>query len=259
MPWDAVHDVPTALVTGSNGKTTTVRLLAACAAAHGWPAAYCCTDGVFLGTATLASGDYSGPVGARLVMRARGARCAVVETARGGILRRGIALSHAHVALVTNVSADHFGEYGIDDLPGLADVKLSVAGVLRPAGLLVLNADDAQLLAKAPGLAARFGRAPRLGWFAADADAGPLQAHRAARRRDLRRARRPPAAALGRRAARPGGGDGHAAHGRRQRRLQRRQPRSGGTRCGRSRRAAGSDRRRVRALRCSRWRTTRGG
>lgn len=180
VPWDAVHDVPTALVTGSNGKTTTVRLLAACAAAHGWPAAYCCTDGVFLGTTTLASGDYSGPVGARLVMRARGARCAVVETARGGILRRGIALSHAHVALVTNVGADHFGEYGIDDLSGLADVKLSVAGVLRPAGLLVLNADDAQLLAKAPGLAARFGRAPRLGWFAADADAGPLQAHRAA-------------------------------------------------------------------------------
>ncbi|HYM27519.1 MAG TPA: Mur ligase family protein [Steroidobacteraceae bacterium] len=180
VPWEAVHDVPTALVTGSNGKTTTVRLLAACAAAHGWPAAYCCTDGVFLGAAVLASGDYSGPVGARLVMRARGARCAVVETARGGILRRGIALSHAHVALVTNVSADHFGEYGIDDLAGLADVKLSVAGVLRPAGLLVLNADDPQLLAKAPGLAARFGRAPRLGWFALDADAEPLRVHRAA-------------------------------------------------------------------------------
>lgn len=179
VPWADLHDVPTALVTGSNGKTTTARLLAACAAAHGWPAAYCCTDGVFLGAAMLASGDYSGPVGARLVMRARGARCAVVETARGGILRRGIALSHAHVALVTNVSADHFGEYGIDDLPGLADVKLSVAGVLRPAALLVLNADDPQLLSKAPGLAARFGRAPRLGWFARDADAEPLRAHRA--------------------------------------------------------------------------------
>ncbi len=60
----------------------------------------------------------------------------------------------------------------------------------------MLNADDAQLLAQAPGLAARFGRAPPLGWFAADADAAALRAHRAARRRDLRRARRPPAAAL---------------------------------------------------------------
>src|SRR5262249_14647609 len=162
VPWEVLTDVPTALVTGSNGKTTTVRLLAACAEAHGWPAAYCCTDGVFLGTTPLASGDYSGPVGARLVMRARGARCAVVETARGGILRRGIALSQAHLAVVTNVSADHFGEYGIDDLAGLADVKLAVAGVLRPGGLLVLNAEDPQLLARAPRLAARFGRAPRL-------------------------------------------------------------------------------------------------
>ena len=180
LPWGELHDIPTALVTGSNGKTTTVRLLAACAAAHGWPAAYCCTDGVFLGAEVLESGDYSGPLGARRVMRERRARCAIVETARGGILRRGIALSQAHVALVTNVSADHFGEYGIDDLAGLADVKLSIAGVLRPGGLLVLNADDRQLVAKAPQLAARFGRAPRLGWFALDAQAAALRAHRTA-------------------------------------------------------------------------------
>lgn len=180
VPWGALHDIPTAVITGSNGKTTTVRLLAACAELQGWPAAYCCTDGVFLGGETLVSGDYSGPAGARRVVRERRARCAIVETARGGILRRGIALSQAQVAVVTNVSPDHFGEYGIDDLSGLADVKLSVAGVLAPTGLLVLNADDAQLLAKAPGLATRFGRALRLGWFSLDADAAPLRAHRAA-------------------------------------------------------------------------------
>jgi cyanophycin synthetase len=180
VPWHELHDIPTALVTGSNGKTTTVRLLAACAAAHGWPAAYCCTDGVFLGAQPLASGDYSGPIGARQVMRERRARCAVVETARGGILRRGIALSHAHVALVTNVSPDHFGEYGIDDLDALADVKLSVAAVLRPDGLLVLNADDRKLTAKAAGLAQRFGRPVRLAWFALDADAPLLSQQRRA-------------------------------------------------------------------------------
>jgi UDP-N-acetylmuramyl tripeptide synthase len=179
VPWGELHDIPTALVTGSNGKTTTVRLLAACAEAHGWPAAYCCTDGVFLGGDAQVAGDYSGPLGARKVVRERRARCAIVETARGGILRRGIALSHAQVALVTNVSPDHFGEYGIDDLDGLADVKLSVAGVVTPDGLLVLNADDPQLVAKAPGLAPRFGSAPTLGWFALDADAGALRAHRA--------------------------------------------------------------------------------
>jgi len=176
VQWEELHDIPTAVVTGSNGKTTSVRLLAACAAARGWLPAYCCTDGVFLGAETLESGDYSGPAGARRVLRERRAGCAIVEAARGGILRRGIAVSLAQVALVTNVSADHFGEYGIDDLGALADVKLAVAGVLRPGGVLVLSADDAQLVAKAAKLAQRFGDAPSLGWFSLDADTAARRA-----------------------------------------------------------------------------------
>jgi len=180
VPWQALRGLPTALVTGSNGKTTTVRLIAACAEAFGWrPAAYCCTDGVFAGAQVLASGDYSGPEGARRVVRERTARAAVIETARGGILRRGIAVSGAQVALVTNVSADHFGEYGIDDLEALTDVKLSVAGALSDEGTLVLNADDAQLARRAAGLAGRFGHDPARGWFALDADLPALCAHRA--------------------------------------------------------------------------------
>ena len=179
VPWAELRGIPTAVVTGSNGKTTTVRLLAACARAHGWRTAYCCTDGVFLDGQLEERGDYSGPAGARRVMRERRAQAAIVEAARGGILRRGIALSHADVGLVTNVSPDHFGEYGIDDLDGLADTKLSIAAVVRSEGLLVLNADDPQLLAKAPALAGRFGRRPPLGWFALDADAGLLREHRA--------------------------------------------------------------------------------
>jgi UDP-N-acetylmuramyl tripeptide synthase len=180
VPWQSLHGIPTALVTGSNGKTTSVRVLTACAEACGWrPAAYCCTDGVFLGADALAIGDYSGPEGARRVGRERRARAALIETARGGILRRGIAVTRAQVALVTNVSADHFGEYGIDDLEALCDVKLSVAGVVVSDGLLVLNADDAQLAARASGLARRFGYSPPLGWFALDADGQALRAHRA--------------------------------------------------------------------------------
>jgi UDP-N-acetylmuramyl tripeptide synthase len=180
IPWQALHGIPTALVTGSNGKTTTVRLIAACAEAFGWrPADYCCTDGVFVGAEQLLSGDYSGPEGTRRVLRERSARAAVLETARGGILRRGIALSRAQVAVVTNVSADHFGEYGIDDLEGLADVKLSVAGVLGMDGVLVLNAGDPQLARRASGLAARFGHSPALAWFALDADLPALSTHRA--------------------------------------------------------------------------------
>jgi len=176
--WEELRDIPTALVTGSNGKTTTVRLLAACARAHGWHAAYNCTDGVFLDDEALAMGDYSGPAGARMVMRERRAQAAIIETARGGILRRGIAVSHAGAAVITNVSSDHFGEYGIHDLAGLADVKLAVAAAVSPQGLLVLNADDAQLRARAPGLKQRCGRRPPLGWFSVDPDEQVLRPYR---------------------------------------------------------------------------------
>jgi cyanophycin synthetase len=168
VPWDELSDIPTALVTGSNGKTTTVRLVAACARAHGWRPGYNCTDGVFIGDETLATGDYSGPAGARLVMRDRRAEAAILEVARGGILRRGLAVSRADVAVVTNISSDHFGEYGIDDLAGLADVKLSVAAVLAGRGRLVLNADDALLRMKARELALRYGLDSSPAWFARD-------------------------------------------------------------------------------------------
>lgn len=178
VPWSVLSDVPTAIVTGSNGKTTTVRLIAACARAHGWRAGYNCTDGVFIGEETLASGDYSGPAGARLVLRDRRTQAAILEAARGGILRRGLAISRADVALVTNVSSDHFGEYGIDDLDGLADAKLSVAAAAAPHGTLVLNADDVLLRTKARELARRFGRAPTPAWFALDADQPQLREYR---------------------------------------------------------------------------------
>jgi cyanophycin synthetase len=179
VPWSELSDIPTALITGSNGKTTTVRLVAACARAHGWRPGYNCTDGVFIGDETLASGDYSGPAGARLVVRDRRTEAAILEVARGGILRRGLAVSRADVAVVTNISSDHFGEYGIDDLAGLADVKLSVAAVLAARGRLVLNADDPLLRMKARELALRYGLVERPAWFARDADQAYLRKYRA--------------------------------------------------------------------------------
>lgn len=177
VAWAQLRDIPTAIVTGSNGKTTTVRLLAACARAHGLRAAFNCTDGVFCGDEVLVAGDYSGPAGARRVIREHRAQAAILETARGGILRRGIAVSQANVAVITNISSDHFGEYGIDDLAGLADAKLTVGAVVAADGLLVLNADDALLRAQTGTLAQRFGRAPPLGWFAATPDAPSLREH----------------------------------------------------------------------------------
>jgi cyanophycin synthetase len=176
--WDELRSIPTAIVTGSNGKTTTVRLLAACARSHGWHAGYNCTDGVFLDDEALAMGDYSGPAGARMVMREGRTQAAILETARGGILRRGIAVSQADTAVITNVSSDHFGEYGIHDLAGLAEVKLAVAAAVAPEGLLVLNADDSQLREQADGLVRRFGRSPPLGWFAVSSDDRTLREYR---------------------------------------------------------------------------------
>lgn len=174
VPWRELRAIPTALVTGSNGKTTTVRLLAAMTRAHGWPTAHSCTDGVFFDGVELEAGDFSGPQGARTALRQPRGEAAVLETARGGMLRRGLALCRADVAVVTNISVDHFGEYGIHDLDDLAMVKLTVARAVAEDGLLVLNADDPVLLRQSHRFAGQ-----RLGWFSLD-DANPvLVAHRA--------------------------------------------------------------------------------
>jgi hypothetical protein len=180
VPWADLRDIPTAVVTGSNGKTTTVRLLAACARAQGLNCAFNCTDGVYLNDELLASGDYSGPEGTRRVLREPRARAAILETARGGILRRGIAAARAQVAVVTNVSSDHFGEYGIHDLDDLAAVKLSVARIVATSGLLVLNRDDLKLWAARPALRQTYGERLCFGWFSAQRDASELQAECAA-------------------------------------------------------------------------------
>ena len=174
VPWASLRDVPVALITGSNGKTTTTRLLTAMLRAQGRHVAHTCTDGVFVDGALVAGGDYSGPAGARAALRAPGIDAAVLETARGGLLRRGLAVQHADVAVVTNISDDHFGEYGIHDLSDLAFAKIAVARALRSDGWLVLNADDPLLRAQAGA-----GLPGRIAWFALDADTPLPRAHRA--------------------------------------------------------------------------------
>jgi cyanophycin synthetase len=152
VPWGVLHDVPTVLVTGSNGKTTTVRLLAAIAAAAGAVPGSSSTEGVFVAGRAVALGDYSGPAGARAVLRHPDVTLAILETARGGILRRGLAVARADAAVVTNVSADHFGEYGVENADDLAETKLVVARAVCKDGTLVLNADDSTLMAAATRL-----------------------------------------------------------------------------------------------------------
>lgn len=159
VPWERVHDVPVVLVTGTNGKTTTVRLLAAMARAAGLAAGVTSTDRIEVDGDVVDRGDFSGPGGARTLLRDRRVELAILETARGGMLRRGLAVRHAEAAAVTNIAADHLGEFGVDDLEALADVKILVARALGPEGRLVLNGDD-------PLLVARAGRsAPPVSWF----------------------------------------------------------------------------------------------
>jgi UDP-N-acetylmuramyl tripeptide synthase len=104
------------------------------------------TDGVTVGHTLLEEGDFAGPSGARIVLRHTETETAVLETARGGILRRGLPVDHAEVAVVTNIADDHLGEFGIESLPDLADTKLTVAKVLTDGGTLVVNADDPLLV-----------------------------------------------------------------------------------------------------------------
>lgn len=185
VAWEQIYPIPALLVSGTNGKTTSVRLLAAMATQTGQQVGYCCTEGVFIDGVEREAGDFSGPGGARTVLRQTHIDLAVLETARGGILRRGLALDSAPVALITNVSPEHFGEYGIDHIHALAEVKLVLAQAVQPGGTLVLNADDPILLAYATAHAKEHAKeyAPRqtckLALFALDYAHPALQAQRA--------------------------------------------------------------------------------
>lgn len=142
VPWSQIHDIPVVLVTGVNGKTTTVRLLATMVTATNRIPGFSCTDGVFVSHALVDGGDYSGPGGARAVLRDGRVEVAILETARGGMLRRGLGVPRAHGAVVINVALDHIGEYGVGDLESVADAKLVIAKAVSNGGTLALNADD---------------------------------------------------------------------------------------------------------------------
>ena len=139
--------IPVIAVTGTNGKTTTVRLIAHLARAAGHTVAYTTTDGVYRDQALVEEGDYSGFSGAAKALAQPGIDFAVLETARGGILLRGIGTDHNDVAVVTNVTEDHLDQYGIRTIDQLAEVKGTITRITRPDGWDVLNADDPRVLA----------------------------------------------------------------------------------------------------------------
>jgi cyanophycin synthetase len=134
--------IPIVAVTGTNGKTTTTRLVAHIFRTAGRSVGFTTTDGVYFGEQLLYEGDMTGPMAADMVLSNPRVDVAVLETARGGILRSGLGFDGCDVSVVLNISADHLGLGGINTVDQLAAVKGVVVAVTRSSGAAVLNADD---------------------------------------------------------------------------------------------------------------------
>ena len=134
--------IPIVAVTGTNGKTTTTRLMAHLAKEAGFSTGYTSTDGIYINEELVVKGDCSGPASAHLVLKDSSVEYAVLECARGGILRAGLGYDECDCAIVTNVAEDHLGLGGIDTLEKLARVKSVVPETVSENGYAILNADD---------------------------------------------------------------------------------------------------------------------
>jgi cyanophycin synthetase len=134
--------IPITAITGTNGKTTTSRLVAHMAKMTGYRVGYTTSDGVYIQNRLLMKGDCTGPASAEFVLKDPTVNFAVLECARGGLLRAGLGFKNCDVAVVTNVSADHLGLKGIHTIEQLARVKGVVPETVLPDGTAILNADD---------------------------------------------------------------------------------------------------------------------
>lgn len=171
IDWQQIRSIPLGIVTGTNGKSTTVRLAAAILAAAGLRAGITSTDYIRVGETILDHGDYSGPGGARTLLRHPQSEAVVLEVARGGLLRRGIGVERADAALITNIAADHLGEWGINSVSEMAEAKFIVRRALSVDAPLILNSDDPESVRMASKLD------NQITWFGLDANHPVLRAH----------------------------------------------------------------------------------
>jgi cyanophycin synthetase len=169
-----VPRIPIIAITGTNGKSTTTRLVAHIAAEAGLRVGMTNSDGIYVRGELVEAGDWTGFGGASRVLSEPRLQLAVLETARGGILLRGIGYAANDVSVVTNISADHLGLQGIDTLDELAEVKGAIVRITRRDGWAVLNADDPRAWAMR--------RQTRAGWYPFSLDpASPAVAEALAR------------------------------------------------------------------------------
>ena len=134
--------IPIIAITGTNGKTTTTRLIAHILKGSGRTVGFTTTDGTYIQNQQITKGDNTGPVSAQLVLKDPTVDVAVLETARGGIIRAGLGFDHCDIGVVTNVAADHLGMKDINTLEDLARVKSVVPRAVSKKGYAVLNAED---------------------------------------------------------------------------------------------------------------------
>jgi cyanophycin synthetase len=134
--------MPVVSISGTNGKSTTTRMISHILGAAGRRVGATTSDGVLIDEVLVEAGDLTGPLGARTVLEHPDVEVAVLETARGGLLLRGLGYESNDVAVLTNVSADHMDLQGLHTLPELAEVKSTIARVTPRAGIVVLNAED---------------------------------------------------------------------------------------------------------------------
>lgn len=163
--------IPILAITGTNGKTTTTRLLAHIIKQTGQTVGYTTTDGIYIGGYLVEKGDTTGPQSAQVILQDPTVEVAVLETARGGILRSGLGFNECDVAIILNVAADHLGLGDIDTVEDLAHLKSVVPETARPNGYAILNADDPLVVAMAERVKAQ------IAYFSMNPDNEILRTH----------------------------------------------------------------------------------
>ncbi|QIW11094.1 Mur ligase family protein [Francisella sp. LA112445] len=145
IKWKDIYDIPAVIVTGTNGKTTTVRLTDYICRIAGKVTGYTSTDWVKVNDELIDEGDYSGPTGHQFVLTNKKVEVALLESARGGLLKRGLIETFVNAAAVTNVSADHLGEDGIETVAELAEAKSIVFRTMGKGSHAIINLDNAYM------------------------------------------------------------------------------------------------------------------
>jgi cyanophycin synthetase len=171
FPKGSAGRIPIIAITGTNGKTTTTRITAHIAKSAGKKVGYSTSDGVYIQNQLMMKGDCTGPISSQFVLKDPTVDFAVLECARGGILKNGLAFQNCEVAIVTNVAADHMGLGGINTLEQMAKLKAVVPETVFPHGYAVLNADDDLVFAMSKDLKCN------VALFSMEEDNARLKAH----------------------------------------------------------------------------------